>query len=103
MFEFNWKFKDFEIRMAHTFAIGMMRMPYLELVKWDVTEGGRSYCYTLAYWHRDKDGEWELRFVGSRPFDQIAEVDISPIWEQLFLAQQMFMDAEEKEAGDGVG
>lgn len=92
-FDFNWKFQDFEIRTTHTY--GENPVPYVELVKWD-DNNGKRYCYTLAYWHRDKDGFWELRFVGDRPLRHIAEIDVSVIWKQLFLMQQMFLDAESK-------
>ena len=91
-FEFTWRFMDFEIRTARPFSGAG---PYLELVKW-YDYDGRRHCYTLAYWHRDKDGGYELHFVRERPLADIAEEDISPIWKQLFLAQQMFEDAELK-------
>lgn len=91
-FEFDWKFRDFQIRTAHRGMNGS----YIELVKWYERPDGRQYCFTLAYWHRTKDGFWELKFVGDRPFEEIAEIDIGTIWKQLWLAQQMFMDAEKK-------
>lgn len=97
-FDFNWKYRDFEIRTTHTY--GDEEVPYLELIKWDDDGDGRRYCFTLAYWHRDKDGDWELRFVGDRPLEYIAEIDIAPIWKQLYLAQMMFMDAERKSEGE---
>lgn len=89
-FSFDWKFKDFEIKTtgdAH---------PYIELIKWNTNEEGRRYCFTLAYFHRDKDGDYELHFVCDRPLEYIAEVDVSEIWKQLWLAQQMFEDADSK-------
>ena len=95
-FDFNWKFKDFEVRTTRSLNRGS---PYLELVKWSEHEGRRS-CYTLAYWHRDKDGCWELHFVCDRPLEVIAEEDVSPIWKQLFLAQAMFEDAERQSGED---
>ena len=93
-FDFNWKYKDFEIRTTHTY--GKNPKPYLELVKWEEHDGKRT-CFTLAYWYGDKDGDYELHFVCNRPLTYIAEVDLSPIWKQLFLAQEMFEDAESKE------
>ena len=92
-FDFHWKFKDFEIRTTHTY--GDDEIPYLELIKWD-EHGGKRYCFTLAYWFRDKDGDYELRFVCERPLEYIADVDIGVIWKQMYLAQQMFEDAERK-------
>ena len=91
-FEFSWKFQDFEIRTTRSLKGGT---PYLELIKWNDNDG-RPYCYTLAYWHRGRDGDWELHFVCDRPLTDIAEEDLSPIWKQLFLAQQMLIDAEMK-------
>ena len=60
-FEFSWKYKDFEIRTTHTY--GKVQTPYVELIKWDGGEGGKRYCFTLAYWRRGKDGDWELLWV----------------------------------------
>ena len=90
-FEFDWKFKDFEIKTTHG-----NRGPYIELIKWYTTSNGKRGCFSLAYWTKDSDGYYELNFLGNRPFEEIAEIDISPIWKQLFLAQKMFEDAVEK-------
>ena len=93
MFEFNWKFKDYEIRTTHSY--GEKPVPYLELVKW-YWHNNRQYCYTLAYWYKNQDDGYELHFVGDRPLSDIGELDIGTIWRQLYLAQQMFEDAEMK-------
>ena len=93
-FDFNWKFKDFEIRTTRTY--GKEEVPYVELIKHDRDDNGREYFFTLAYWHRVNDGYWELRFVCDRPLEYIADIDIGVIWKQLYLAQQMFEDAERK-------
>lgn len=92
-FEFNWKFKDFEIRTTHTY--GNNPEPYVELLQWDELDG-RRYCFTLAYWHKDKDNCYELHFVDNRPLEYIADIDIAVVWKQLCLAQKMFEDAVEK-------
>lgn len=89
-FSFDWKFKDFEIKTTDN------AHPYIELIKWEANEEGRRYCFTLAYFHRDKDGGYELHFVCDRPLEYIAAVDVGEIWKQLWLAQQMFEDAESK-------
>ena len=89
-FSFSWTYKDFEIRTTHTY--GKNPKPYLELVMWEDGFNGKRSCFTLAYWSWDDEG-CELHFVGDRPMDYIAEIDLSPIWKQLWLAQQMFMDA----------
>ena len=92
-FEFSWKFKDFEIR---TIKSNVDNHPYIELVQWNQNDSGRRSCFVLAYFRRDKDGSYELHFVGDRPLRYIAEIDIGEIWNQLWLAQQMFEDAERK-------
>ena len=94
VFDFSWKFKDFEIRTVHSY--GKNNLPYVELVKWQESPTGKRNCFTLAYWHRNKDGEYELHFVGKRPLEYIAEIDVSEIWKQLCLAQAMFEDAENR-------
>lgn len=92
-FEFSWKYKDFEIRTTNSFSTGE---PYIELVKHETSESGRDYVFTLAYFHRSKDCCYELHFVGDRPLRYIADIDVSEIWRQLWLAQELFEDAEIK-------
>jgi len=87
-FEFNWKYKDFEIRTSN---ILLSNLPYMELVKWKTDNAGKSFCYTLAYYRWDKEGG-ELHFVCNRPFRDIAELDLTPIWKQLWLACDMLLD-----------
>lgn len=91
-YSFDWKYKDFEIRTTPSIIGGE---PYIELLKWDKTESGKEYCFTLAYWYKDDEG-YELHFVGDRPLEYISELNISEIWKQLFLAQQMLQDAWSK-------
>lgn len=93
-YEFNWKFGEFEIRTTHR-ILGNDE-PYIELIKWDDDDKGRRFCFTLAYFHIDKDGYPELHFVGDRPFQEIADIDIGKIWKQLWYAQEMLQDAERK-------
>ena len=93
-FKFSWQYKDFEIRTVTGLT---SKAPYLELVKWAYDERrGKNFCYTLAYYHWDDEGG-ELHFVGSRPFRDIAELDLTPIWKQLWLACDMLKDWYEKE------
>ena len=91
-FEFHWKYKDFEIRSLYSYATGL---PYVELIKWN-NEAEPPYCYTLAYYRWNSEGG-ELHFVGNRPFRELAEVDLTPIWKQLWLACEMLVDWYEKE------
>lgn len=93
MFDFNWKHKDFEIKTTHTF--GSVNDPYIELIKW-CNKNDKRYCFTLAYYRWNDDGG-ELIFVGNRPFEEIAEIDVQPIWKQLWLACKMLQDIYEKE------
>lgn len=92
-FSFNWKYKEFEIRTTNMNGIA----PYVELIKYRSSDDKTSpYCYTLAYYQWNEEGG-ELIFVGDRPFEDIAEIDIQPIWKQLWLACKMFKDWVEKE------
>lgn len=101
-FDFHWKFGDFEIstvrerytndefRYDNDSPINE-RIP-IELVKWE--DNGHamvphSSCFTVAYWEQDEYGDYELRFVGSRPFEHVAPDEIAEIWKQLSAAQRM--------------
>lgn len=93
MFSFNWKYNDFEIRSSD--PINKTGFPYIELVKWR-EENNRKHCFTLALYNWDDEGG-ALQFIGNRPFLEIAEIDIQPIWKQLWLACEMLKDYYEKE------
>lgn len=88
-FEFKWKYGDFEIRSCKN---PRTELPELELVKWrnDTT------CFALAFFKFGKEGG-DLHFVGNRPFQEIAEIDLTPIWKQLWLAAEMLDDWYNKE------
>lgn len=50
----------------------------------------------MAYFRMDRDGA-RLIFVGDRPFEYIARLDISEIWHELWLTNLMLT----KQAQDG--
>ena len=94
MFEINWKYENYEIRTIQN--PDKKTLPYIELVKWIYEENQKPHCFVLASYHWDSEGG-ELRFIGNRPFEYIAELDIQVIWKQLWLACEMILDAWEKE------
>ena len=91
MFKVNWEKGDFAIRTMDNNG-----KPDVELVKYENDDTGRRYCFTLAYFRMDRDGA-RLIFVGDRPFDYIAKLDISEIWHELWLTNLMLT----KQAQDG--
>ena len=95
--DFSWRYKDFEICTSHGYSNGD---PYIELVKHYMYDG-RDCVFTLAYWKINRrEPVVSLVFVGERPFEEIAEIDISVIWKQLWLAGAMLNDWLEKEIDD---
>ena len=91
MFKINWEKGDFAIR-----TIDNNGKPYVELVKYENDHTGRRFCYTLAFFRTDYEGA-RLIFVGERPFEEIAQLDISEIWHELWLTNLMLT----KQAQDG--
>ena len=90
-FSFSWRYKDFEIRTSNYFD---NTVPQVELVRWKEKE--HRNCTVLAIYHSKEDGgDW--RFVGTRPFEEIKETDVSEIWKQLWICAQLFEDWIEKE------
>jgi len=94
MFEINWKYADYEIRTYKSSDANTL--PFIELVKWFYEENQKPHCIVLASYEWDSEGG-ELHFVGNRPFEYIADLDIQVIWKQLWLACEMILDAWEKE------
>lgn len=83
MFKINWEKGDFAIRTTQ----GKDEKPYVELVKYDTdNDTGRRYCFVLAYFRRTSE-DYSLVFVGDRPFDYMAKLDIGEIWHELWMTQ----------------
>ncbi len=80
-FDFNWKYKDYELRMTKPLSSSEK---YLELVKWQ-KYNGKLACFTLAFFKEDSEGYF-LKFVGSRPFQHIEEEDLEIVWKALEMA-----------------
>lgn len=89
--EFNWKKGDLEVRTTSSVS----GEPYCELIKWNTDENGRRWCFTLAYFHKSKEGNVSLNFVSDRPFREIAEIDINEVWKELWLSCLMLEGREE--------
>ena len=90
--ELGWKKGDLEVRTTTS----VMGEPYVELVKWNVDEYGRRYCFSLAYFHKNKEGDVSLHFVGDRPFREIAEIDINDVWKELWLSCLLLQGEEDE-------
>lgn len=63
--------------------------PYVELVKWNTDEDGKRWCFVLAYFKKNKEGDVTLHFVGDRPFTEIAEIDINDVWKEMWLTAEL--------------
>ena len=81
----NWTKGDIQCTTVESFAD---HEPYVELVKWNTDEDGRRYCFTLAYFKKNRDGDVTLHFVGDRPFQEIAEIDINDVWKEMWLSAE---------------
>jgi hypothetical protein len=85
-FEFNWEFGRFQIRTVHDDTGKLRRNFPIEIIKY--FDDKHSSCYVIAGWQRTDEG-YELRFVGSRPMQDIEPEEISQIWRQIRAAQAM--------------
>lgn len=92
MFKVNWEKGDFAVRTTDNNG-----KPYVELVKYENDKSGRRYCFTLAFFKMDDEGA-RLIFVGDRPFEYIAKLDIADIWDELWLTNLML--AKQAQEGD---
>ena len=90
--EINWKKGDFEVRTSDN----RDGKPYCELIKWNMDDTGRRYCFTIAYFHINHDGYAELHFVNDRPFTELAELNYNEVMKELFLTQMMLSGGDEE-------
>lgn len=57
-----------------------------EIVRWQESETLGKFCYTLAWWIKDREG-YNLQFVGPRPLD--SEVNQDYFWELVKYGQKI--------------
>ena len=89
--EFSFKYKDYELRACPKHLVRLSpeeKNETIDFVKWEIDSTGRKYCFSLAYLERDSVG-YKLYFVGSRPFEYIADEDLKILWRALKYAQEI--------------
>lgn len=87
----SFKYKDYELRACPKHLARFSpeeKNTTIDFVKWNTDSTGRKYCFSLAYFVRDSEG-YDLRFVGSRPFEYIADEDVKIVWSALKHAQEI--------------
>lgn len=57
-----------------------------EIVRWQESEKLGKFCYTLAWWIKDKEG-YNLQFIGDRPL--ASEVDKDDFWALVHYGQKI--------------
>lgn len=77
----NFKIENIELRKT-----SLHSYPYYEIVKWFQREKCKT-CITLLYWIYDKEGIWEIKFVGDRPFTE--EVNPKDLWKLMTIGQDL--------------
>ena len=70
MKKFNKRIDDMELKSCDSHLLGLEDHETAEIVMWEFerTVIETPYCYTIAYWVRNREGYY-LKFVGNRPFD----------------------------------
>ena len=88
---FNFRYKDYELKACPSRLVRFdpeEPNETIDLVKWDMTDDDRPFCFSLAYFSRGSDG-YSLRFVGDRPFEYIDAEDVPIVWIMLKQAQEI--------------
>ncbi len=84
--EFSYRYNNVEVRST---GVGLCSNPdhnTAEIVQWSVDEKHEQYCWTVAYWVKEKEG-YSLRFVSSRP------LEIKPkLFMKMFKKGQKYLD-----------
>lgn len=58
----------------------------IEVVMWHKDSNGKPYCFTIAYFEREKEG-YSLHFVGARPFLYLTNESVPELCEAMNEAQ----------------
>ena len=85
---YSWKYQNLEICIK---ANENNEIATPELLCWEEDDSHNRYCYVLALWDKTKEG-WELRFIGSRPFEVFEEkysLELDKVWQGLYVCQKI--------------
>lgn len=63
--KFNFRIEDLELRSCRKSLVQTGDHTTAEIIKWQETS-----CFTLAYWTKDTSDDFDLKFVGNRPFKE---------------------------------
>lgn len=77
---------EYELHSCDQHLISEGEHVTLSIVVWDKGENEKPYCYSIAYWVRDKEGYY-LQFVGGRPFNE--DMDVTKFWPLLEIGQKI--------------
>lgn len=87
--EFYWREGDFELMACPKHLVRFSEDEEnvtIDFCKYDRTEDGREYKYSIGYfYYDDREETWELNFVGNR-FMDIPEEQAAEIWKRLGVA-----------------
>ena len=89
--EFRWKYKNYELRACPKQLVRFdpdEPNETIDFVLWKKNDNGKDYCFSLAYFIKGS-GSYDLKFVGNRPFQYIAEEDVPFVWNALNAAQKI--------------
>lgn len=87
--EFRWKYKNYELRACPKHLARFTPdepNETIDFVLWEKDGNGKDFCFSLAYFIKGS-GSYDLKFVGDRPFQYIAEEDVPYVWKALNAAQ----------------
>ena len=85
---YSWKYRDIEI-VIHTNDKGEITTP--EILCWQEDDSKNRSCYVIGMWEKDSEG-WDLRFIGSRPFNVFEDdwgLDIETLWKGIQACQKI--------------
>jgi hypothetical protein len=67
---------DLELRSCDENLLQRKALVTLEIIRWNKQDKGTDYCFVVAMWRHDREGYYNLEFIGDRPFD----VDRKTFW-----------------------
>lgn len=70
---FNLRIEDLEVRSCNNNLMPNGKHERAEIVKYSHDTDGKEFCWTVAYWIKEKEG-YNLKFVGGRPFNVYGEL-----------------------------
>ncbi len=95
---FSKRIGDLELRTCDENLLQRRSLVTMEIIKWTQRAAGPDFCFVVAMWRRDREGNYGLEFIGDRPFHEtLADFwDLAKFGQEFLAVMEIGLEAEDE-------